>query len=97
MQGWVLQQGSSALGSLHKGRATPHISAQQEQLLGCMFCRCEKVSVLPREMLVVAGKPKPDIWIPDSEMECFTQLADWRQLGLILSECSDVQQRVGYH
>lgn len=33
-----------------------------------------------------AGKPKPDIWIPDSEMECFTQLADWRQLGVILSK-----------
>ncbi|WIA31963.1 hypothetical protein OEZ86_002818 [Tetradesmus obliquus] len=31
------------------------------------------------------GPPKPDIWVPDSEMECFTDSQDWHHLGLILS------------
>ncbi|KAF6265912.1 hypothetical protein COO60DRAFT_769153 [Scenedesmus sp. NREL 46B-D3] len=34
------------------------------------------------------GPPKPDIWVPDSEMECFTSRDDWRHLGLILSPAS---------
>lgn len=36
-------------------------------------------------LLLLAGPPKPDIWVPDSEMECFTSRDDWRHLGLILS------------
>jgi hypothetical protein len=37
-------------------------------------------------LLLPAGPPKPDIWVPASEMECFASRDDWRQLGLILSE-----------
>lgn len=32
------------------------------------------------------GPPKVDIWIPDSQMDCFVDKNDFRQLGLILSE-----------
>lgn len=36
-------------------------------------------------VLCCAGPPKPDIWIPDSQGDCFVNELDFRQLGLILS------------
>jgi hypothetical protein len=42
-----------------------------------------------------AGPPKADIWIPDSQMDCFVDKNDFRQLGLILSECQFFRKSFG--
>ena len=34
------------------------------------------------------GPPKGDIWLPDSQVDCFVESANFRRLGLYLSECS---------
>eukprot|EP00882_Tetradesmus_deserticola_P003769 GHRQ01003984.1.p1 GENE.GHRQ01003984.1~~GHRQ01003984.1.p1 ORF type:complete len:373 (+),score=109.27 GHRQ01003984.1:217-1335(+) len=41
------------------------------------------------------GPPKGDIWIPDSQVDCFDNLADWRELGLILSPAVKTVQNDG--